>query len=169
MPVLHLGIIDTPYTSDTSPALTRAQIRRNRRNAVRAAFGEQEFHGTTGDVAEILEAKYHVYEHFWESHGQEAADAITEAFRDFLNDRLSGSGANAPNYLSAESTIQTAFNKFIDSKEMDGLGYPGIPTGASLKGVNHRLLHPFAKGNPVRPSFKDTGLYEQSFRAWFEE
>lgn len=123
---------------------------------------------STGDVAEILESRYHVMEHFWEAHGQEAADALTQAMADFFADRMAGSGANAPSFLAAEADIQTAFVKFIDSKEMDGLGYPGIPTKASLRGVNHRMKHPYAK-RPPRPSFRDTGLYEASFRAQVEE
>jgi hypothetical protein len=72
------------------------------------------------------------------------------------------------NFTAAESAIKTEFNKFIDSKAMDGV-QPGVPTAAALAGVNHRLKHPYAKGNPVRPSFKDTGLFEQSMRSWIEE
>lgn len=165
---LHLGVLDQPYSSDASPSKTRAQVRQSKRNDIRAAFGAQEYHGTTGDVAEIIEEKYHVLEHFWEAHGQEAADALAEAMSDFLDDRAAGSGRNAPTFTAAESTIQAAFVKFIDSKEMDDLGYPGIPTAAAQRGVNHRMLHPFAKRGP-RPSFRDTGLYESAMRAWFEE
>jgi len=49
---------------------------------------------------------------------------------------------------------------------MDQLGYPGIPTGAAEAGVNHRLLHPYAKDNPERPSFIDTGQYQADFKSW---
>jgi hypothetical protein len=58
------------------------------------------------------------------------------------------------------------FNEFIDRRGMDGM--PGVPTDAARLGINHRLKHPYAKANPERPSFKDTGTYMQSFTAWVE-
>jgi hypothetical protein len=51
-------------------------------------------------------------------------------------------------------------------KEMDRLGYPGVPTKASLDGVSHRFKN--KRGAPGRPSFSDTGLYEDSFVAWID-
>lgn len=124
---------------------------------------------TTGDVAEILEDKYHVFEHFWQARDDKIVGAMSDDIRDFLEDRLSGARANAVNFTAAESAIGTMFQEFINTKTMDSLGYPGIPTQAAQKGVNHRLKHPYAKDNPARPSFKDTGLYMQSFRAKVEE
>ncbi len=70
--------------------------------------------------------------------------------------------------FAATEELGDAFRIFIDQKELDGV-IPGVPTQAALRGVNHRLMRPYAKSNPVRPSFKDTGLYEASFRAWVEK
>jgi hypothetical protein len=53
-------------------------------------------------------------------------------------------------------------------QEIESMGLRGVPTKAALKGINHRLRHPYRKSNPRRPSFVDTGLYVASFRAWME-
>ena len=142
MTILHLGVTEMPY-----------------------AHGGK----TTGDVAEILEDKYHIFEHFWQLHqapivGQMSA-AIVGAFESVMT------GAVPPNdpHAAATTEIEKMFNVFLDQREMDSLGYPGIPTAASLAGVNHRLKHPYRKRNKSRPSFVDTGLLENSMRAWVSE
>ena len=137
--VLHLGVTEMPY-----------------------AHGGK----TTGDVAEILEDKYHIFEHFWQMHQaaivQDMSAAVVGAFESVV------SGAPPPNdpHAAAMTQIEKTFNVFLDQREMDTLGYPGIPTAASLAGVNHRLKHPYRKRNRARPSFVDTGLLESSMRAW---
>jgi hypothetical protein len=141
MPVLRIGAQDIAYTKG----------------------GE-----TTGDVGDILEAKYHVVEHFFEAHGQEIVDEYTASMVASMEDLLSGRTPSADPFRDAASTTYDLFQKFIDSREMDALGYPGIPTKASLEGVNHRLKHPNARGNPSRPSFKDTGAWEQAFATEIE-
>lgn len=140
---LHLGVLDVPYADGKA---------------------------TTGDVATILEHNYNVMGVFVEEVG---ADAISAAFeqaaQDAIADLLSGAPAASLNLtLAATGEIEDAFRIFIDQKEMDGV-VPGVPTAASLKGVNHRLKRPYTKSNPVRPSFRDTGLYEASFKAWTED
>jgi hypothetical protein len=42
-------------------------------------------------------------------------------------------------------------------------------SGAATAGVNHRKKKPYAKANPARPAFVDTGLYQSAFRAWVEK
>jgi hypothetical protein len=71
--------------------------------------------------------------------------------------------------LSAEACdeIQGAFQFFIEQQELDNV-VKGVPTLASLKGINHRLKHPYAKSNPSRPSFVDTGTYVKSFKSWVD-
>lgn len=165
MPKLHLGVMDLPYAAPQRTRLASSGRGRNKKlRPIKIPVASQ----TTGDVAEILEAKYHVMEVFWEQHGGRIADALTQDMSDFLDDVAAGSGRNAPTFTAAESVAKTEFVKFIDTKEMDRLGIPGVPTEASLRGVNHRFLHPYAKSNPVRPSLKDTGTYEDSFTAWFD-
>jgi hypothetical protein len=139
---LHLGVVDVPYT----------------------AGGE-----TTYEVANHLEKKYHVMELFVEDVGVDhIARAFEESAKVVIEDTLSGA---PPRDLSltyeAEQDLEVAFRKFIDQKQLDFVE-PGVPTEASLKGVNHRLKHPYAKGNPTRPSFRDTGLYQTSFKVWTE-
>ena len=96
-------------------------------------------------------------------------DIIAASLEHSLDDAIKDIQAGAPAKglsvtLAAEQELETAFRIFIDQQEMDGK--PGVPTAAALKGVNHRLMHPYAKSNPARVSFRDTGLYEASFRAW---
>jgi hypothetical protein len=38
---------------------------------------------------------------------------------------------------------------------------------AALHGVSHRFKHPYAR-RARRPSFIDTGLYQNSFAAWVD-
>jgi hypothetical protein len=161
---LLLGVLDIPYEKQ-APRRVGVRRRGGRTTAFSApASGGQ----TTGDVAEILEAKYHVMEVFVEEHLDDITGALGQSLSDALEDAMGGApGGNAT--TAAEADIQAMFNKFIDSSEMEGLGIPGVPTQAALKGINHRLLHPYAKSNPRRPSFKDTGQYEQTFRAVFEK
>jgi hypothetical protein len=122
-----------------------------------------------GGIADILESKYNVVSHFWEAHGQEIVDEFTTSMVANLEDVLSGAAPQSEPFLDAQSATKDLFQQFIDSGEMDALGYPGVPTAAAQAGVNHRLAHPNAKGNSGRPSFKDTGQYEQSFGCEIEE
>lgn len=150
---LHLGVVDIPYGAPQPSG------KRRRKVAVAAT-------STTGSVAEILEAKYHIFEHFFELHGAEIADHLTDAVKDALADIMNGALAPQNMFQPAEQDIQKAFHTFLTSKEMDGLGYPGIPTQAALQGKSKRFKS--GKGAP-RPSFVDTGTYIAAFRAWFEE
>lgn len=141
---LHLGVVDVPYT-DSPEALT------------------------TGDVAEILEDKYHVIEVFYEQHGEDVIlPAIEGAIEGVMESMLTGAPFGSASFASAGEPIKKAFHDFITNREMDALGYPGVPTQASLDGVNHRFAHPYAK-RASRPSFRDTGAYLDSFTAWVDD
>lgn len=145
---IHLGVTEMPYSF--------GDLGRSKKGKPRAS--------TTGDVAEILEAKYGVMQLFWEKHGQEAIDEMHEALQGAFESTVLGAPASPAPFAAATGKIEEMFQQFIDMKEMDGLA-PGVPTAASLAGVNHRFKR---KRGPVRPSFKDTGLYESSFRCWVE-
>src|SRR5271156_6737799 len=122
-------------------------------------------HGmTTGDVAEILEDKYSVMGTFVEFHGQDIADDLTNAIGGTLESLLMGSPPPANAFAEAESSIEQRFRHFLDAGEMD-YKVAGVPTQAALKGVNHRLKHPYKKSNPVRKSFIDSGEYQASMAA----
>lgn len=166
--IIHLGVVDVPYSAESfekppkKSKFRRGSAKRPARDVISKA-GDI----TTGDVATILEKKYHIEEAFWKSrHGEKIANAITEDLNDYLNDKMAGAPVELT-FAAALSTAHTEFQEFIDSREMNGM--PNIPTDAAKRGVNHRFLHPYATNNPERPSFRDTGLMEASFVAWLEK
>lgn len=161
--LLHLGVVDLPYnTPDGSiaPEIAGALSHGNppKRGQVKIA-------ATIGDVATFLENKYHVMEIFFEAHQADIAEALESSLAGALENLLMGGPATAPAWGAATSAIEALFRKFLDSKEMDELGIPGVPTAASLKGVSHRFKQ---KAGPIRPSFVDTGMYEASFTVWVD-
>jgi hypothetical protein len=153
MPVLHLGVDDIPYSEPPPP------VKRGRKPKAGPA------NETTGDVAELLEDKYHIMQIFYEQHQKDIALALEESLAGTLENLLLGAPTNLSPLGEAADKIQTTFKRFLSEKEMDRLGYPGIPTKASLMGISHRFKG--KRGSP-RPSFIDTGLYENSFRAWVD-
>lgn len=157
---IRLGVVDIPYSDvRETPAQQRKRVKAGRK-APAAAPGAM----TTGDVAEILEAKYHVMEIFAEETKVDIAKALETSLAGAMEAVLQGAGNGPPPYAEAESAIKARFDEFITLKEMDALGYPGVPTQASLDGVSHRFAHPYAKRGS-RPSFVDTGLYLASMIA----
>ena len=120
---------------------------------------------STGDVAEILEDKYHLFEVFYELHAQRIADMFAESAAGALESVLLGAPASLRLTADAGQEIETRFKDAISAREYDNF-IPNVPTAAARKGINHRLIHPYAKANPERPSFRDTGLLQASFKAW---
>jgi hypothetical protein len=163
--ILHLGVEDIPYVTTESPANSAKRIRaaRQGRQPIRPAQAPGLV--TTGDVAEELEARYHVIEIFFTLHEQQIADLFAQSLSDSIDDLLAGAPLAKDPYGGAKSEMIKLFRRFIESGEMEKLGYPGVPTRAALEGVNHRLKT--TKG-ARRPSFRDTGLYEASFAAWID-
>ena len=155
MPVLHLGVADVPYT--TAPQAVKA----GRKPKKAAAAINQ----TTGDVAETLEDKYHIMQVFYEQHKVDIAKLLEADLAAALEELLSGSNSAAFPFMEGAAKVETMFKRFLSDKEMDRLGYPGIPTMASLLGISHRFKG--KRGSP-RPSFIDTGMYENSFKAWVD-
>jgi hypothetical protein len=150
MPVLHLGVIDVPYSQARG-----AKAKRSNSTV------------TTGDVAGWLEDEYHVMEVFANVHGADIGDALARSVAGGLENLMMGGPVSNSVFGQAESAIHDQFQKFIDTKEMDGLGIPGVPTEAAQRGVSHRFKRPYARRAP-RPSFVDTGLYRANFKAWIE-
>lgn len=139
MITLSLGVRDIPYTNGKT---------------------------TTGDVAEILEAKYHIFEHFWQLHQGEIISELTEAITGAFESSMMGAPPPNDPHAAATNEIEKLFNTFLDSRELDTLGIPGIPTAASLGGKSSRFKQKQKKGRRSRPSFIDTGLLEASMTAW---
>ena len=140
---LHLGVLVQPYRA------------RGKTGAV-----------TTGDVARWLEERYGIMQAFYRVHGDDVSQAIEQSLGGAMESLLMGQQVDP--WGRGTQAIQAAFRKFISSREAERVGIPGTPTKAALRGVNHRLRHPYAKRNRPRPSFRDTGLYEASFRAWVD-
>jgi hypothetical protein len=138
MPVIHLGVVDIPYSNAPT---------------------------STGDVAETLEDKYHIMQVFYEEHKDDIASDLESSLAGQLENMLAGAPPPNNPFGSANSAIEDRFKRFLSEAEMDRLGYPGVPTQAALRGVNHRLG--INKGSP-RPSFIDTGLYESSMVCWVD-
>ena len=154
MKTLHLGVVVQNYAN--APPVD-AKRRRPKRSAGQT---------TTGDVAEILEAKYHIMRIFWELHGQEVADDLGMSLSAALESIMAGAPLSLDTFGSGTGKLDSRFRKFLESKEMDSLGYPGIPTKASLMGVDLRRKN--KKGTPGRPSFIASTLYENSFKSWID-
>lgn len=144
MTTLHLGVLDQPYDDGA----------------------------TTFSVAEILEAKYHVMEIFYELRKEDVAKALEKSIQGALDMLGSDAPAESINpFATASADIEASFKQFLDSQEIERIGYPGVPTQAALDGVSHRFKRP--RGNKTskrapRPSFIDTGLYEDSMKAWID-
>lgn len=158
---IHLGVADVPYArayqsarKRPGPGPTPAQ------QAARSKI-------TTGDVAEILEARYSIMHHFLDLHHEEIGDALLEALEDKLEQLARGeTPESGPLFAPGDlADVEQAFRKMLDERELDGKA-DGVPTKAALAGVDHRLKHPYARSNPPRSSFIDTGLYQSMMRVW---
>jgi hypothetical protein len=141
---LHLGVLVQPYRTTSKKA--------------RAI--------TTGDVAEILEAKYGLMAAFYRVHEADVGKAIENSLEGAMESLLMGRTTDP--WGRGMQAIQQEFRDFISSKEAENVGIPGTPTKAALRGVNHRLKRPYVGRNPRRPSFRDTGLLMASFRSWVD-
>lgn len=162
--VLHLGVVDVPYANEAQPEKV-PQAKKGKANKPvkpKTASGTQ----TTGDVAEILEAKYGVMDTFAFARLPDIAKELEKSIAGSLETLMMGGRPDANPFRSAESAIAAMFKQFLATADIEHMGVEGVPTQAALDGVNHRLKHPYAKGNPRRPSFIDTGLYSQSFVCW---
>lgn len=140
MPTLNLGVLDVAYSDpDTKGA------------------------NTTGEVAEILEAKYHIMRIFVEDN------------EDFINEVIADEMAGAIEALAQGATVvefgsplmldklEERFKDFITNEEMKAI------TGKNTAAAEDRAtLRRKMKKGPERPAFVDTGLYRDSFKSWVD-
>jgi hypothetical protein len=171
---LLLGVLDIAYQK---PATARAAPRIGKTGKLHAGSakrlarqyqrsGVSRETETTGDVAELLEARYKIFTSFVERYNDQIAALFAESMENALVNLMAGAPpANNP-YAEAESKVEELFQRYIEREEM--IGTPGVPTKAALKGINMRLAHPFAKGNPRRPSFIRSGLLVNSIKVWVD-
>ena len=157
MPTVYLGVTDVPYSFTDDVGKVKKGKNKGKKYA-----------STTGDVAEILETKYGVMAAFWSRHGEEAVASLSASLQDEFEAALQGKDFSSGSaFTGGAAEVEDMFQKFLDLKEMDTMGVAGVPTAASLAGVSHRFKKPYAK-RASRPSFIDTGLYENSFRCWVD-
>jgi hypothetical protein len=176
--ILHLGVIEQLYDNPLSyeKAKNKAyKYGKAKAGSVEAPAMAMPMAKTTFDVAERLEERYHVMELFFEEVGIDLiAKALEHSVEGAIQNVLMGSPASdeplSPSkqgpLSEAMSEVETAFKHFLSLQFLDGVAR-GVPTQAALKGVNHRMKHPYAP-RPSRPSFIDTGLYETNFKAWID-
>jgi hypothetical protein len=165
MTTLHLGVLDVPYGTGG----VERQVNFATRKSGVVKFTATPEDRSTGEVAEYLEKKYRVMGNFFDAHKADIVGVLEETIGDSLESLLMGAPAQSNSMAAASSQIETLFHRFISNAEMEtGEFVGGVPTLAALRGVNHRLADPYAEGNPRRPSFKDTGLYDASFKAWID-
>jgi hypothetical protein len=162
---LNLGIVDVPYANPKKPKKKGKKGKGKKTN--RAKEEGSTVTKTTAEVAEILEAKYGVMDTFAFARLPDIAAKLEDSIAGQLETMMMGGHASGNPFASAESAIETMFRDFLFKQQIESFGIAGVPTAAALRGVNHRLKHPYAKGNPRRPSFIDTGLYMAHFKAWF--
>lgn len=177
--ILHLGVFDIPYADASYQPLTQKQAakrflgaaKKGSSHAKKKSFTSPKIaasqHKTTGDVATILEEKYHIMEIFFELHENQVVGMLEQSMEDALMSIHSGGPGYLDPNLAGTSELETEFKNFLSNRGMDQTATPGVPTKAALRGVSHRFLHPYAK-RPSRPSFIDTGLYQANFHAWME-
>ncbi|MGC9216178.1 hypothetical protein [Acidithiobacillus sp.] len=140
---------------------------------------------TTGEVATILEDKYHVMRVFVELHGQTIADVIARNIANDLDALLHGERISKLPLQGAMGNIESGFRDYLSADEWQKTS--GQAIAAAQNGVSHRFKNAqnktvSAKGvvkagggmgmtavakksRGPRPAFIDTGLYSASFRA----
>lgn len=133
---IAFGVLDIPYANDAKT--------------------------TTGDVAEILESKYGVMAAFYESHSEKIADAMMEGLADQLAAFAAGAPMPSNPFAQGEADTEQMFRDFLSSAQIEKMGIPGVPTQAALDGINHRKK--VVRTGEKRPSFIDTGMYQQAFK-----
>ncbi|NDU92421.1 MAG: hypothetical protein G3I10_07405 [Ferrovum sp.] len=116
---------------------------------------------------------------FFEENEEFIGNALTDAMAGAIESLAQG---KIVNIFSRESSTRlgervlsgTSFTDKIDERFRDFLD-AGEATQVSKQmvasaeaGVSHRKKTPYAKDNPARPAFIDTGLYQASFRAWVD-
>lgn len=165
MSTLNLGVIDIAYAYEQQRLSKKGKPLKRGRKVTKSI--------TTGEVADYLEEEYHIMETFFELHSDQIMQLIADAYIGALETfEISGMSQDEPSREAMEA-IEQMFRDFLGNEELNNV-MPGVPTIASGQtaertgGIQHRFAHPYAKANPSRPSFIDTGLFQSSFRAWFE-
>ncbi len=149
---IQVGFVDVPYALSSYGTLGVRRRKRPKRDSTK----------TTLEVATILERRYHIQEFFLEHHKEEISEIIMNAYNTRLEEAdRAGRDPEVRMTEAEQKAVTKLFIDMIENRELDG--QPGVPTEAS-KGYTRR------DGRRIRrrPSFRDTRLYERSFRMWLE-
>jgi hypothetical protein len=178
MTTLNIGVHDLSYAAGFG---TRASGR-GRRGSARRGYGTNK---TTGDVAELLEAKYKLFSTFYEMNKKMIVDEIKQSLVCSVRNVFAGQPAAIDVNAEACSRITAKFKDDLAMRKFDGV-IKGVPTHAAQLGISHRFKDPafirrggkkvpMRRGSPVmrrhpeRPSFIDTGQLQSSLVCWVEK
>jgi hypothetical protein len=168
MPVMHLGVIDLPYSWGQKKAggISAAKALHAYKQFMAGKMASPTSGNTTGDVADMLEARYRVMQVFLQIRESQINQEVEKSMQGALETILMGGPVKGGGQMlaSATSQIEHLFKDALAMRAYDGK-IQGVPTLAAKKGVSHRFKNPYAR-RPSRPSFIDTGLYQASFKAW---
>ena len=132
---LVLGVVDLPYTDHTQSE-------------------------TTGEVAEILEEKYHVMETFFDMHKKDIADAIGQSVAGALVNARAGQTMKRDIFLSAMDKTEKMFKRYIDSEQHGiKLKKHDAPKAGARKKRQYKKVSAVV-------AFVDSGLMRKSFKSW---
>ena len=140
--ILHLGVTDVAYSNANKGGASSAT--------------------TTGQVAEILEAEYDVMHVFYNKYEKEIAEQISQRLKVLLEARQQGGDSSVAMREIFLPKTETAFKKYLDMREWRGV--TGRVIMAAVMGTAHSKAD--KKRATSRPEFIDTGLYQQSMKAW---
>ena len=152
---LHLGFEASSYTTSSNYVGRHSGV----------PYGEGK---NSAQVAAELEERYGIVETFVRMEEDFIISIIEDKMGEDL-DEIIGMSSISKKGISDQDTdkIVERFKRDIAHRRFDGL-IPGVPTLASIRGVLHSRRHPYAR-RASRPSFRDTGNYVNSFRAWTED
>lgn len=165
---LHLGFQEFPYADrygKQSPLTATTKKGKPRKlSPAQASYGQGK---TTNEVAEELEAKYHIVETFWEMEEDRFSEKLEDAFAADMEAVMMGQPTTTSISTKETDAIERRFRQNLTQQRYNGV-ISGVPTLAAQRGVSHLRQHPYQARGP-RPSFIDTGMYMRSFTAWVEE
>jgi len=132
---LVLGVVEVPY-----------------------AEGRQD----TGEVAEILEAKFHVMQIFVDQNIDAITKHIENGVLGAIESRLMGAPESHDMFGSAMQNIEDDFHRFIDNEES------GVKTKAKLAPKAGARKKRQYRRVTNKITFVDSGLYRNNFKAWID-
>lgn len=120
------------------------------------SYADENGGSTTGEVAEILEAKYSVMRTFLDIHMDKVSEAVSDRYADLVEGKITSINEALP-----MGSIESNFRNYLDNDEWQR--HTGRVIMAAKQGVSKRKKK--GKYPDSRPAFIDTGLYSRMFRS----